>query len=124
MITKRVLVADEQPHSRELLRILLENEGCEVTEASDGLQAVEIACETLPDLVVLELELPRIDGYAVVRAMRHDSRLKGRAIVALTECLTGNDGDRLHEAGFTGFITKPLFGRVLRGQLAQLLSNG
>jgi CheY-like chemotaxis protein len=121
MRTKKVLVADQQPSSRELLRILLEHEGCEVSEASDGLQAVALARATLPDLVLLDLALPELDGYAAASAMRHDAKLKGRSIVALTESVPNCDSDRLREAGFTGFIAKPVVLRSLIAHLALLL---
>jgi CheY-like chemotaxis protein len=120
---KRVLVADEKATSRELLRILLEHEGCEVSEASDGLQAVAMARATLPDLVLLDLRLPELDGYAAVRAMRCDARLKSRSIVALTEMTPGANRDQLRQAGFTGYISKPVVLRELSGQLSQLLAG-
>lgn len=116
---KRVLVADEKANGRELLRILLEHEGCEVSEARDGVEAIEVARTTLPDVIFLDLELPRMDGYAVVREMRRDVRLKSRSIVALTETRS-DDGDRLNEAGFTTFIAKPVVLRTISGQLAEL----
>jgi CheY-like chemotaxis protein len=118
---KRVLVADENACSRELLRILLEHEGCEVSESSDGLQAVAMARMTLPDLILLDLDLPYLDGYAAVREMRRDAQLKTRSIVALTDSSPNSDHDRLREAGFTGDITKPLVLRVLSERLSQLL---
>jgi CheY-like chemotaxis protein len=122
MNVKRVLVADGQPNSRELLRILLEHEGCEVSEAANGLQALDLARATLPDLVLLDLSLPELDGYAAARAMRHDARLKGRSIVALTESVRYNEPERLLAAGFTGSIAKPVCLRSLSAQLARLLT--
>jgi two-component system cell cycle response regulator DivK len=121
MQPKRVLVADEQTNSRELLRILLEHEGCVVTEASDGLEAVDMARATLPDLVLLNLSLPGLDGYAAARAMRCDARLKSRSIVALTDGRLNSDRDRLRTAGFTGYITKPVVLRELSAQLTGFL---
>jgi CheY-like chemotaxis protein len=120
MRTKRVLVADENANSRELLRILLEHEGCEVSEASDGLQAVALARKTLPDLIFLDLNLPELDGYAAVREMRLDGRLKSRSIVAMTEVVRSNDRERTEEAGFTSYIAKPLVFSRVSGQLAEL----
>jgi CheY-like chemotaxis protein len=114
-------VADESATSRELLRILLEHEGCEVTEAVDGLQAVAIARRTLPDLILLDLDLPQLDGYAAVREMRRDVRLHSRCIVALSGNSPDDERDRLHEAGFTSYITKPVVRRILSGELGQLL---
>lgn len=122
MKTKRVLVADEHASSRELLRILLEHQGCEVSEASDGAQAVAMARATLPDLVLLDLDLTDVDAYSAVRLMRRDSRLRSRSIVALTGKMQSSEGDQLQQAGFTGYITKPVILRSFSLLLAQYLS--
>ena len=117
---RRVLVADGAVRGRELLRILLEHEGCEVFEASDCLEAMEKARAILPDLILLDLDLPDADVYAVVREMRLDAQLKELAIVALTASTRFGSCERLVDAGFSGYIAKPLVLRALREQLAQL----
>jgi CheY-like chemotaxis protein len=115
---KRALIADFDSHSRELIRILLEHEGCEVFEAVDGVQAVDIARATRPDLVLLDLALPRLNARDAARQMRGDARLKIRTIVALTGGATG-DGDGLEDAGFSGQIAKPVVLRTLRQQFTE-----
>ena len=117
--TKRVLIADEQAHSRELLRILLEHEGCEVSEASDGVEAVEIARATLPDMVLLDLELPSLDAFMAAGELR----LHHRPIVAMTGSSRSSDEHGLEEAGFTGHITKPVVMRGFGLQLAELFHS-
>jgi CheY-like chemotaxis protein len=117
---RTVLVADGVAGGRELLRILLEHEGFEVFEASDGLQAIQIARCKLPDLILLDVELPVSDGYGAVREMRLDERLKDRAIVAVTDSTRRTDRERLVTAGFTGYIAKPIVLGNLRQQLTQL----
>ena len=119
--TKKVLVGDENAHSRELLRILLEHQGCEVSEAANGRQAVAMAHATVPDLVLLDLELPDLGGYAALLEMRRDKRLKRSSIAALIPNVWDGDDDDLRKAGFSGSVTKPVFLRVLTGQLARLL---
>jgi CheY-like chemotaxis protein len=101
-----------------LIRILLEHEGCEVFEAADGVQAVDIARATRPDLVFLDLALPRLSAWDAARQMRGDARLKIRTIVALTAGAKG-DGDGLEDAGFSGQIAKPVVLRTLRRQLTE-----
>jgi CheY-like chemotaxis protein len=118
---KRVLVADHQGNSRELLRILLEHEGCEVAEARDGLEAVAMARSTLPDLILLDLQLPGLDGWATAREMRRDRRLRNRSIVALTGSPGDDNVDRLHDAGFSGEIAKPIVTREFNGKLTEFL---
>jgi CheY-like chemotaxis protein len=114
---RKVLIADGAAGGRELLRILLEHEGYEVFEASDAAAALEIARATLPDLILLDMELPG-DGYAAMQEMRLDERLKSRAIMAVTCNTRRADRERLVTAGFTGYIAKPVVMRVLREQLA------
>jgi CheY-like chemotaxis protein len=116
-----VLVADPSASSRELLRVLLEYEGWQVSEASDGQQAVAMARAAQPDLVLLDLELPCLDGYAAVRAMRLDARLKNRCFVALTA--NSQQNDRLEHAGFSDYITKPVLWGELSGKLSKLLPH-
>jgi two-component system cell cycle response regulator DivK len=119
---KKILVADDKASSRELIRTLLEHEGYEISEAADGQEAVEVARATLPDLILLDIQMPRLDGYAAVREMRQDDRLKTLPIVALTASAMHSDRDRVFEAGFSAYITKPVSLRVLREELARLLN--
>ena len=119
---KRILVADDKASSRELIRTLLEHEGYEISEAEDGQEAVEIACSTLPDLILLDIQMPRLDGYAAVREMRRYEPLKSLPIVALTASAMHSDRDRVFEAGFSAYITKPVSLRVLREELSRLLN--
>jgi two-component system cell cycle response regulator DivK len=120
MQKKRVLVADGTAGGRELLRILLEHEGYEVFEASDSLEAVNEAQAILPDLILLDVDLPTAVGYVAVRQMRMDDRLKGRVIIALTAGSRRADREGLVKASFSGYLAKPVVLRVLREQLAQL----
>jgi two-component system cell cycle response regulator DivK len=116
--SKRVLVADEHANSRELLRILLEHEGCEVSEASSGWQAVAVARATLPDLVLLDLDLVQHEGYETIREMRRDGRFQGRSIVAMAD---PRWKDGVEQAGFTGCISKPVVLHQFADQLENLL---
>jgi two-component system cell cycle response regulator DivK len=118
---KRILVADDKASSRELIRTLLEHDGYEISEAEDGREAVDIARATLPDLILLDIQMPRLDGYAAVREMRLDERLHSVPIVALTASAMHSDRDRVFEAGFSAYITKPVSLRVLRDELTRLL---
>ncbi len=120
---KKILIADDKGSSRELMRTLLEHEGYEIVEAGDGQEALEVARATAPDLVLLDIHMPVLDGYGAVRAMRSDEKLKGLPIVALTASAMHSDRDRVLQAGFTAYITKPVSLRVLRQELAQLLDE-
>jgi CheY-like chemotaxis protein len=80
----RILVADDDPSARYLVRVLLEREGHEVTEAADGLRARDEALAQPPDLAILDLALPQLDGAQVIRALRADPRTRDLRIALYT----------------------------------------
>ncbi len=120
---KRILVADDKASSRELLRTVLEHSGYEVFEAADGVEALDVARSIHPDLILLDLQMPRLDGFGTVRAMRLDESLKHVPIAALTASAMQSDRDRVLSAGFDAYVTKPVSLSVLRGELARLLAG-
>lgn len=120
---KKILIADDKPSSRELIRTLLEHAGYEICEAGDGLEAIEVALVALPDLILLDIHMPRLDGYSTVRQMRRNDALKDLPIVALTASAMRGDHEKARAAGFTAYITKPVSLSVLRAELARLLAE-
>lgn len=118
---KRVLVADDKASSRELVRTVLERCGYEVFEAADGAEAVELARQMGPDLVLLDLHMPVLDGFGAIGQLRGESRFAATPVVALTA--SAMDGDREHAmaAGFSGYITKPIRLAALRGEVERLI---
>ena len=118
---KKILVADDTASSRELMRTLLEHTGYEVCEAEDGLDAIEKARSENPDLILLDIHMPRLDGYVTVSEMRRDEKLKELPIVALTASAMSGDRDKAIKAGFTDYITKPVSLSMLRDELRRLL---
>ena len=81
---KRILVTDDKATSRELVRAILEQSGHTVYEASDGIEALRCARELEPDLIILDLHMPELDGFGVLQELRRDQRLANVPIVALT----------------------------------------
>lgn len=120
--TKRILIADDKEAGRELVRTILENQGFEVIEASDGIQALELAHRTQPDLIILDLHMPGLDGFNVIKELRLDQRFVATPIVALTASAMQGDYHRALSAGFTGYITKPVSLRRLREAVERLLA--
>jgi len=119
---KKVLVADDKADSRELLRILLERSGHTVWEASDGAEAVRSAREIVPDLIVLDLHMPTLDGFGVLRTLRSEERFATTLIVALTASAMEHDRERALSAGFSAYIAKPISVKALREELNLLLA--
>ena len=117
--SRRVLVVEDNPDGLETLVALLEMLGHEVAGAADGRQAVQRAAEFRPQVVLLDLGLPVMDGFEVARTLRQDSRFEDVFIAALTGW--GADGDRRRtaDAGFDAHLTKPVDLPALEAVLAR-----
>jgi CheY-like chemotaxis protein len=118
---KRILIADDQASSRELVRTILEHDGHEVIEAADGAEAVAKARETEPDIVLLDLHMPALDGFQAVGQLRSEPRFAATPIVALTASAMHGDRERALAAGFSAYITKPIRLSALRREVKRLL---
>ncbi|MGA3041609.1 MAG: response regulator [Bryobacteraceae bacterium] len=120
-MSHRILVADDNAASRELIREVLESSGYDVVEAADGRDAVSRAQEHAPDLVLVDIQMPRLDGYGVLRELRADPRFSGLHVVALTAFAMQGDRERALDAGFDGYITKPVEIAALRQEIKRIL---
>jgi signal transduction histidine kinase/CheY-like chemotaxis protein len=114
---KSVLIADDNPAGRELVREGLTGHVRSIIEASDGREALKKIRETRPDLVLLDIQMPEMDGYAVLREIRSDPALRGLRVVALTAFAMQGDRERALEAGFDDYLTKPVSVAKLKAQL-------
>lgn len=119
---KRVLIADDKETGRELVRTVLEGRGYEVFEACDGIEALEAAYRVNPHLIILDLHMPGMDGFGVIRELRLDSRFAEIPVVALTASAMQADRQRALSAGFAGYITKPVSLKGLRAEVERLLA--
>jgi two-component system cell cycle response regulator DivK len=119
---KQVLVVDDKASSRELIRTVLENSGYTVSEAADGLEALRIAQQILPDLILLDLQMPALDGFGALKQLRADPRFAALPVIALTASAMQGDREKALAAGFTSYISKPVTLTALRTELARLLS--
>jgi two-component system cell cycle response regulator DivK len=121
---KTVLVADDKATSRELVRTVLEKSGYTVAEASDGIEALRNARELKPDLIILDLHMPGMDGFGVIQEIRRDRELAATPVLALTASAMQGDRERALSAGFTGYIAKPIQLHALRSEVERLLLLG
>lgn len=103
-----VLVIEDNEQNLYLMRFLLEKNGFTVVEATDGLKGVEMAKETKPHLILLDIQLPRMDGYTVAREIRKNDELSDTPIVAVTSYAMVGDRERILAAGADGYIEKPI----------------
>ena len=104
---KRILIVDDEPDLLAVLRFGLDVEGFEVLEASDGEQGLAMAREHTPDLMVLDLMLPRMDGYKVCRALKFDERYRRIPIFILSARSGDTDRQLAMDVGADQYITKP-----------------
>jgi CheY-like chemotaxis protein len=120
-VPKKILVADDTENGRELVKTVLEGSGYEVFEARDGLEAVASARTNVPDLIILDLHMPGLDGFGVIQELRQEKTFAATPIVALTASAMMGDKERATAVGFTGYITKPIRLADLRREVKRLL---
>ena|SRR5215467_7430168 len=118
-----ILIVDDKTSSRELLRSILEKEGHRVVEAGDGVEAMEKAREVAPDMILLDLHMPRRTGYEVVTELRQEERFATTPMVAVTASAMISDREKVLAAGFDGYLTKPVPLNVLRAEIDRLLKR-
>lgn len=102
----RILVVDDEPRIRELTRMVLENEGYLVAVAGDGVEAIEKSRVEAPDLVLLDLKLPKMDGFKTCKVIKSESS-RARAISVIAFTVLDVDRKLIDEAGFDGYFKKP-----------------
>ena len=118
---KTVLVADDSVISRELIREILASEACRIVEAENGAEALEKIAEARPDLVLLDIQMPVVHGFAVIRELRRDDRFLRIPVVALTASAMKGERERALAAGFDEYITKPIRAAALRAHIRRFL---
>jgi len=123
-VTRRILVVEDNPLNLKLIRDVLRFSGYEVVEARTGEEGVLLAGHCDPDLVLMDLQLPGIDGTQALRALREDPRLEDVPVVAVTASAMKHDRERASEDGFDGYLEKPLDVRSLPGQVSAFLDRG
>jgi CheY-like chemotaxis protein len=117
----KILIAEDNSVNRELLRELLEMRGYTVLEACDGEEALRMIEETQPDLLLLDIGMPVLDGFAVVRRIRENPRLAALPVVAVTAYAMQGDRERILNSNFDGYLSKPVNSRSLAEELDRLL---
>lgn len=104
----KILVVEDYEDIRLMMRLELEQRGHRVVEACDGEEAVEVAWRECPDIVLMDLSLPKIDGFEATRRIREDEQMRGVMVVAVTAHQEPLYRTNALEAGFNAFVTKPI----------------
>jgi len=118
----RVLVIDDEPDVRWLIRMSLERAGHEVLDAEDGLRGVALAMKQHPDVIVLDLMMPVMDGYTVLDELTKDERTAGIPVLVLSARAIPAEAKRATDAGARRFLEKPFDPDVLADELAEILA--
>ncbi len=121
MGNKTILYIEDNPGNRLLVRRILEAEGYQVVEAQDGPSGLEAVRQSSPALILLDINLPEIDGYELVGQLRALPEAARVPIIALTANVMKGDRERTLEAGCDGYIQKPIDVDALPGQIASYI---
>ncbi len=120
---KKILVVDDEPLNLKLAVYMLSTAGYEVLGASSGTQAVEMASAQLPDLVLMDIQMPGMDGIATLHQLRGDPHTAALKVAAFTGLTKSGSSERLHAHGFDGFLGKPIRRREFLQDVAELLGE-
>ena len=120
-MNKRILLIEDNEQNRYLVTFLLQARGWEVAHAADGPAGLALAGEIAPALILLDIQLPGMDGYAVARALRANPKLAAIPVVAVTSYAMPGDRERCIEAGCTGYLEKPINPQTFAAEVEALL---
>jgi two-component system, cell cycle response regulator DivK len=120
---KTILIAEDNPTNRELLRELLENRGYTVAEACNGQEALAMVEQAPPDILLLDIGMPVLDGFGVVRKLRENPHFASLPVVAVTAYAMQGDRDNILNSGFDGYLSKPITNASLVQELDRLLAR-
>ncbi len=108
MERKKILVVDDDKKNRYLVSFLLEKEGFEVVIATNGLEGIETAKKQQVDLIIMDIKMPKMDGYEATRRIRRLKKYKSIPIIALTSYAMVKDKEKTIKAGCTGYMSNPI----------------
>ena len=118
-----ILVVEDQEDNRQILRDLLGNAGYELTEVENGEEAIAAAGKQRPDLILMDIQLPIMDGYEATRRIRTNPDLRSVPIIAVTSYALAGDEDKALAAGCDGYVTKPYSPRDLLAKVRTYLAS-
>jgi two-component system, cell cycle response regulator DivK len=120
-MTKRILVVEDQEDNRQILRDLLGSAGYDMTEAGDGEAALVAVKAQRPDLILMDIQLPLLDGYETTRRIKADPDLKNIPIIVVTSYALSGDEGKARAAGCDAYVTKPYSPRQLLAKIKEFL---
>jgi CheY-like chemotaxis protein len=121
---KTVLVVDDEPTIRTLVNAILDGSGVRTLEAADGPEALDMARRHQPDLVLLDVVMPRMDGFAVCQKLKEERSMARTRVLLLTALVQESDRQRARRVGAEGIVQKPFSPAVLRATVEGILNGG
>ncbi len=122
-MSKRILVIEDQEDNRQILRDLLTSVDFEVIEAADGEAGLAAAAAHRPDLILMDIQLPGLDGYEATRRLKADAALYAIPVIAVTSYASSSDVDKARAAGCDAFVSKPFSPRQLLAKVREYLAQ-
>ena len=119
-----LLLVEDNEDNRIIYTTVLRHLGYQVLEAQDGVQAVELARDVRPDLILMDISIPRLDGWEATRILRGDPRTRSIPIIALTAHALADDRERATEVGFSAYLAKPIEPRVVVAEIRRWIGEG
>ena len=118
-MSRRILVVEDQEDNRRILRDLLTSAGYEIIQAENGEEALAAAARERPDLILMDIQLPVLDGYEATRRIKADPALRAIPVIAVTSYALSGDEDKARAAGCDAYVTKPFSPRALLGKIRE-----
>ena len=122
-MAEKILLVEDNPQNRHLVTFLLEKNGYKVVSAEDGEEAISVVEAESPDLILMDVQLPKLDGYEATRRIKADERFKKIPLVALTAHSMKGDRGKALAAGCDDYITKPVDAEGLLSRIRELLAD-
>ena len=122
-MTKRILVVEDQEDNRQIIRDMLAQTDYEISEAENGEEALAEIAKQRPDLILMDIQLPIMDGYTATRRIKADRALRSIPIIAVTSYALSGEDKKAREAGCDDYIPKPYSPRELLAKVRQYLSG-
>ena len=120
-MTKRILMVEDTEDNRQIVRDLVASVGYELLEAGDGAEGVAKAAEHKPDLILMDIQMPVMDGYEATRRIKADPALKAIPIIAVTSYALSGDEEKARAAGCDGYIAKPYSPRQMLAKVREVI---
>jgi CheY-like chemotaxis protein len=122
-MARKVLVIDDNAENLELMLYLLHAFGFETRSARDGLEGLAAIEREIPDLVICDVHMPRLDGFGVIERLKSDPALQSVRVLAVTALAMVGDAERVLKAGFDGYVSKPIDPETFVGTLERYLKR-